>query len=174
MFEEEKTSLDQFSDVQEIEAISLFLQDNPWEDEYEPDEMPPKWLIDWSKNWEAECLWTMDLGQIFGSGYLIHDRLTDETFFTDLHPEGCCGFEKFDTPTSSLTVDEVCGQTFTYWREIMTDTLLFGDVSIHAPKWLPKSLVRVFMKELMTANSKYSTGGLGLEEWLDREYDTQK
>jgi hypothetical protein len=174
MFETKKTSLEQITDPLEIEAISTFLQDNPWDESFEPEDIPPKWLLDWSESWDVEWLWGVELGEVYGNGYLIHDRSTDETFFTDLHPDGCCGFEKFDTPTKSLSVKDVCDQTFKYWRDVMTDTLVFGDVTINEPKWLPRNEVKAFMQKLMDDNDMDTTGDLSLDEWLDREYGDAK
>jgi hypothetical protein len=170
MFETKKVSLAEFADPLEIEGISTFLQDNPWDESFDPEDMPPEWLLDWSESWEVEYLWGLDLGEVYGNGYLIHDRSNDETFFSDLHQDGCCGFVKFDRPTQSLSVKEVCDQTFKYWEEVMNDTLLYGDVTINEPKWLPREKVKAFMIQLMAKNDMETTGDLSLDDWLDREY----
>jgi hypothetical protein len=177
MFEEKKRSLADFIDQKEIEVISTFLQDNPWEDCFDETDMPPKWLIDWSSHWKVDFLWGLELGNIVASGYLIHDESTGEIFFSDLNYEGCSGFEKLSGPEGHLTVDQAWAHTSKYWGEIMTDSLVYGEFRLGETKWLPKEGVESFLKDLLEkSNFNRMEGGEGptLEEWIKTEYDYSK
>jgi hypothetical protein len=177
VFEIQKQSVGDFTDQEEIEAISTFLKDNPWEDYLEEEDMPPKWLLDWSKHWKVEFLWGMDMGEIIASAYLIHDESTGEIFFSDLNDNGCCGFDKLSDPSGKLTVEQVWDHTRKYWEEIMGDTLVCGDFRLGETKWLSRERVEAFLRDLMKkSNFDRMEGGEGptLEEWIKREYDSPK
>ena len=173
MFEHSKTSLGDFTDPEEIEVISAFLREISWEYLYDETDMPPKWLIDWSRHWKVDFLWGLEWGNIIASGYLIHDESTGESFFSDLHHDGCGGFERLSGPGSLLTIDQAWDHTSHYWGEIMMDCLVYGEFRLIETKWLPKERVEPFLRALLKGNClDRMEGGEGptLEEWIKREY----
>jgi hypothetical protein len=177
MFDHPKASLADFTDQKEIEVISTFLRDNPWEDCFDETDMPPKWVIDWSRHWKVDFLWDLEMGEILASGYLIHVESTGESFFSDLHYDGCSGFERISGPGSPLTVDQAWAHTSKYWEEIMTDSLVYGEFRLIETKWLPRDRVEAFLADLLKkSNFNKMEGGEGptLEEWIKREYDSPK
>jgi hypothetical protein len=177
MFEHPKTSLGDFTDQKEIEAISTFLRDNPWEDSFEEADMPPQWLLDWSRHWKVDFLWSLEMGNIVASGYLIHDESTGESLFSDLNIDGCGGFERLTETNTPLTVDQVWDHTSHYWGEIMTDSLVHGEFRLIETKWLPKERVKPFLRGLLEGSGlDRMEGGNGptLDDWIKREYDSSR
>lgn len=180
MFEEEKKSLGDLDDA-ELGFIVKHLDGESLEDLFEEylgeGEEPPTWLLEWSDFLSWEPLFSIEgLDPLSMSCYLIEDSSSDEFWFCDMGCDDQPVIMKVPNDSGTPTVEEVCEIALAYLQDA-GDSMLYGDLSIESPTWLPRDQMRDFMRKMMEENEVYTAGGddeLSLESWLDREYGTQK
>jgi hypothetical protein len=176
MFEEEKTSLGELDET-ELSLAVKHLDGESFEDIFEEcvgeGEEPPAWLLKWSEFWSWEPLFTIGgLDPLSMSCYLIEDSSCDEFWICDKGCDDQPVIMNVPTDSGDPSVEDVSNAAIAYLRKA-GDAMLYGDLSIDSPTWLPREQMKDFMSKMMEENDVNTAGGeeeLNLEEWLDREY----
>jgi hypothetical protein len=176
MFEIEKHS---FGDLEENERdmALTFLKGTSWEeifkDYLEEESGPPAWLLELSRAWSSDSLFTISqLDPVWSSCSLVHDHSNGDHWLSEEGADGFGYFEKIFPSGTTLSPDDVCKAVFRF-LERTGDCVLYGNFSIHSPKWLPGAQMKSFMVRKMERHGFYTAGGeekLSLEAWLTREY----
>ena len=180
MFELEKKSFGELDENERGMALT-YLNGKTWEeifeDHLEETSWPPSWLVERSKSWSSERLFSIDeMDPIWICCSLIHDATTSEYWMSDEGPNGFDYFEKMTPAITHLSPDDVCKVVFRFLRG-SGGCVLYGNLTIDSAKWLPRAQVKAFMEQKMEENGIHIAGGdqrLSLDAWLDREYGTQK
>ena len=68
-----------------------FLNGTPWEDLFESLEdgsLPPSWLVEWSANWGADSIFTIDeMDPYWSVGHLVTHKSTRESWVVVVEPD---------------------------------------------------------------------------------------
>ena len=170
MFDEPKTSL---GDLDEDERgwMLVFLNGTPWEELFESlggGSAPPSWLVEWSANWVADSIFTIDeMDPYWCDGLLVTDSSNAERW---LVVEEC---DETFSVFERITEDRAIAQSALNYLKGFGHFPILGRLQIN-PVWMPLPRMRAYMKDAMQdAGQTYLQGdpNLTLEQWLKREYE---
>lgn len=175
MFDEPKTSLSQLDDV-ERGWMLRFVMGTPWEELFETLDdgtTAPSWLVEWSVNWGADSIFTIDeIDPHWSEGHLVADKSTMESWVVVVElDETIACFEHVPVMNRKPVAESVWPVALKYLRSI-GDFPILGHFTIN-PSWLPCPVMKDFMTiALREAGQTYLQGdpSLALEKWLQREY----
>jgi hypothetical protein len=175
MFEKRKTS---FSQLDEYERgwMLQFVMGTPWEelfDTLDDGNTAPSWLVEWSLNWGADSIFTIDeVDPLWSEGHLVTDKSTMESWVVVVElDETIACFEHVPVMNRKPVAESVWPVALKYLRCI-GDFPILGHFTIN-PSWLPCPVMEDFMTiALRKAGQTYLQGdpSLTLEKWLHREY----
>jgi hypothetical protein len=176
MFDEPKTSLGDLDEYERGWMLS-FLRGTSWEELFEElgdGSAPPSWLVEWSANWVADSIFTMDeMDPYWCEGHLVTDKSTRESWVVVIEPdETITCFEHVPVMNRKPVAESVWPIALKYLRSI-GDFPILGHFTIN-PLWLPRSVMTDFMTSTMWEaglNCLENDQSLMLEQWLRREYD---
>jgi len=180
MSEEKKTSLGEFD--YEIGMVREFLNEGSWEKQIEECEewdedsgmRPPDWLVEWSKSWRNDPLFSIEGDDWWMCEYqLVFDDSSGEVWgmiYQSLGGDDGVSVEGIGTATKGEpTADEVW-EFVRNQLETLGDYPLCGTFTIDSTEWLPPDRMAALLKEAMAKHGESKVGGLSLEKWLLREY----
>jgi hypothetical protein len=175
MFDEPQISL---GDLDEHERgwMLAFLNGTPWEELFESLEdgsAPPSWLVEWSANWGAESIFTIDeMDPYWSEGHLVTDKSTGESWVVVVEPdETIACFERVPGTNRTQRVESTWPIILKYLKSI-GHFLVLGHLTIN-PRWLPRLSLKDTLTTVMLEAGQTCLQGdprLTLEEWLQREY----
>jgi hypothetical protein len=174
MFDDPKTSLGQLDESEQLWAFR-FMQGESWADQFEclDEEVgskPPDWLMKWSDSWTAEPVLTIDdLDPLIGEYVLVVDGTNDEVWAAIHQGDDQVVLERVPVERSEPTCNEVC-DFFLKQLEQIGDAVFAGNMTIDAPRWLPRDRMEAFLIRRMKELGRNTMHGLTLEKWLQREY----
>lgn len=175
MFDEPKTSLGDLDQYERGWMLS-FLRGTSWEESFESLEdgsTPPSWLVEWSANWVADSIFTMDeMDPYWCEGHLVTDKSTMESWVVVVEPdETIACFERVPGTNRKPCLQSVWPIALRYLASIGSFTIL-GHFTIN-PSWLPCPVMKDFMTTALGEAGQTCMQGdpsLTLEKWLQREY----
>jgi hypothetical protein len=173
MFDDKTTSLGTLDDCEQSWVFS-FLRGSSWEELFESldeDTKPPAWLVEWSKSWECEDVFTIDdLDPYIGEYRLITDGDSKEVWAAIHQGDDQVVFKSIPATNGEPDPDAVCS-FFLQELENIGDFPFVGNFTIDSPEWLPSNRMEDFLRRRMKELGEQEMHGLTLEEWLNREYD---
>jgi len=152
MFDEPKSSL---GDLNECERswIMAFLKRTPWEELFESLDdasAPPSWLVEWSANWRADPIFTIDeIDPLWSEAFLVTDSSNGECWFVvEECGESFAEFARISAADGMPSHEAVASAVLKYMRAI-GDYPILGRLQIN-PAWIPPPV----MKEIMDAGKR--------------------
>lgn len=172
MFEEKTTSFGTLNNCEQSWVFS-FLRGSSWEELFESldeDTNPPNWLVEWSKSWECEDVFTIeDIDPYIGEYYLITGRDSKEVWAAIHQGDDQVAFKSIPAINGKADSDTVCS-FFLRELENIGEYPFIGDFTIGAPERLPRDRMEDFLRRRIEELGEQEMDGLTLEEWLKREY----
>lgn len=139
MFYEPKTSLGGL-DEHERGWMLTFLNGTTWEELFEALEdgnAPPSWLVEWSANWGADSIFTIDeMDPYWSEAFLVTDSSNGECWFVvEECGESFAEFARISAIDGIPSHDAVASAAVEYMRGIGNFPVL-GRLQIN-PVWIP-------------------------------------
>ena len=172
MFEDQTDSIGTLDDC-ECGWVFSFISGTSWEDLFESlDESatPPGWLVEWSKSWEAESVFTIDeIDPYIAEYYLLKDGASKEVWAAIHQGDDRVVFEAIPAKNGEPASNTVCS-FFLQELEKIGDFPFIGNFTIESPESLPRDRMEDFLKRRIKELGEPKLYGLTLEQWLNREY----
>lgn len=152
MFDELKSSLGALDEC-ERERMLAFLNGTPWEELFESQEngnTPPAWLVEWSTNWRAESIFTIDeIDPYWSEAFLVTYLFKGKCRFVVKEcGESFAEFARISAVDGIASHEAVASAVLKYIRSI-GDFSILGRFQINQV-WIPPPV----MNEMMQAGKR--------------------
>jgi len=170
MFEQQKNSLGALDGFDSYWAFS-FLKGESCEEQFESfNAVPPEWLLSWARQWRGIDIFTIDdIDPLIGEYLLVFDESSGEVWAGIHQGDDVAVFKKI--PTTTANPDrEVVSDFFLKELERIGDCIMYGNLTVESPEWIPREKMEAFLKDQMRNLNQTTLHGLKLEQWLTREF----